>query len=87
MYMVSPEVLQRYTHARSKLETTHKREWVKKKKTRRKLSPQSDYDKWSEKLLEEDVTRKKHLKDILNFMKNILPEKRHYPFSPSSLFR
>ena len=65
-------------HARSKVEP---RERVKKKKTKRrvKISPaKCDYDKrikMSERLREEDVTRKAQLKDIANFMNTVLPAK------------
>ena len=40
-------------------------------------APHCDYDKWimmSEKLREEDVTRRAQLKDIANFMKQVLSE-------------
>jgi len=79
MYLVSPKVLQRYKDA------VEPRESVKTKKMRRrKISPQSDY-KWikmSEKFREEFVTCKAQLKDIVNFMEIVLPEKRHNSQSP-----
>ena len=85
MYLVSPKILQRYKHARSKVEAKKRERVKKKKKMRRNLSSQSDSDKCImliERLREENVTRNAQLKDIANFMKTVLPQ--HH--SPSHKF-